>query len=107
MYPLDRGRLRLRDLRVGQADRRVRFERTLKPELSPDFAHGRHDLLAEQADAGQAIFMADVAVDASERHDAWPCLLEDATQLRNDHLRGAGDDHHVFDLLLEARAAAR
>ena len=78
--------LRLLLLRVGEAHRRIGLERTVQPQLLADLAHRRHDLLTEQPDAGHAVFVADVAVVAPQRHDARPRLLQDAPQPRLDDL---------------------
>src|SRR5205823_5079857 len=93
--------------RVFEMHRCVRLERISEPELLADLAHRRHDLLAQQADTGPRILVADRAVIAPDAVDAGTGLFEDPAQFRDDRLRRAEKDPPIGDLLLEGRPAAR
>src|SRR5437016_1601300 len=87
--------------------RRIQLERVLEPQFRADLAHRRHDLLAQEADAGPRIRVADRAVIAPDAIDRWAGFLKHAAQLGNDRLWRAKEDAAIVDLLLEGRAAAR
>src|SRR5262245_54719052 len=87
--------------------RRVGLERALEVEALGDLPDRRENLLTHQPDAGERILLADEAVVAPQRQDAWSCLLEDALQLGHHLVGGAVNDAQILDLLLEAGIAAR
>src|SRR5579864_2470398 len=87
--------------------RRVGLERVFEAEFLADLAHRRHDLLAEEANAGAGILVGHRAVIAPNPVDARTGFFEHAAQLGNDGLRRAKEDAAVGDLLLEGRPAAR
>src|SRR6201982_2514440 len=93
--------------RVAQMDRGVRLKRVGQTEFLADLAHRRHDLLAEEADAGPRIFVADRAVIAPDAVNARPGLFEHAAQFGDDRLWRAEEDAPVGNLLLKSRAPAR
>src|SRR5690349_13660665 len=88
-------------------NRGVCFERVGEAKLLADLAHRRHDLLAEEADAGPRIFVADRAVIAPDAVNARPGLFEYATQFGDDRLWRAKEDAPVRNLLVKSRAPAR
>src|SRR5947209_4802930 len=67
--------------RIAQVDRGVRLEGVGEAEFLADFPHRRHDFLAEEADAGARVLVADAAVIAPQPVDARTGFFEDATQL--------------------------
>src|SRR4051794_34928324 len=87
--------------------RRVQLERVLETQFLADLAHRRHDLLAEQADAGAGVLIADLAVIAPDAVDARPGLFQHAAQFGDDRLRRAEKDAAIGDLLLKGRSPAR
>src|SRR5262252_8957705 len=87
--------------------RGVRLERVLQAQFLADLAHCRHDLLAEEADAGPRIFVTDRAVIAPDAVDAGPGLFEHAAQFGDDRLWRAKEDTPVGNLLVKSRAPAR
>src|SRR5438094_3134983 len=86
--------------------RRVGLERVLETQFLAYLAHRRHDLLAEQADAGPGVLVADLAVIAPDAVDARPGLFQHAAQFGDDRFRRAEKDPPVGDLLLEGRPSA-
>src|SRR5712691_4497219 len=58
--------------RVFEVNRRVALERVFEPQFLADLAHRRHHLLAEEANAGPCILVADRAVIAPDPVDARP-----------------------------------
>src|SRR5262249_30834308 len=103
-----RGLRQLLDVgRVAQMHRSVRLERVGQTEFLADLAHCRHDLLAEEADAGSRIFITDRAVIAPDAVNARPGLFEHAAQFGDDRLWRAEEDAPVGNLLLKSRAPAR
>src|SRR5229473_4865089 len=87
--------------------RRFHLERVLEAQFLADLAHCRHDLLAEEADAGPRILVRDRAVIAPDAVDALPGLFEHTAQFGDDRLRRAEKDPPVGDLLLAGRQSAR
>src|ERR1700751_1232426 len=86
--------------------RRVGFERVFEAQFLADLAHRRHHFLAQQADAGPRIFVADRAVIAPYAVNARPGLFEHAAQFRDDRLWRAEEDTPIGNLLLKSRAPA-
>src|SRR5439155_24396912 len=93
--------------RIFEVHRGVQLERVLQAQFVADLAHRRHDLMAEEADAGAGILVRDRAVIAPDAVDARPGLFEDAAQFGDDGLRRPAEDAAVGDLLLKGWAAAR
>src|SRR5258707_14695687 len=87
--------------------RGVRLEGVLEAQFLADRAHRRHDLLAQQTNAGASILVADLTVIAPDAANARPGLLQHAAQFGDDRLRRAEEDPPVGDLLLEGRPSAR
>src|ERR1700740_3084408 len=71
-------------VRIAQVHRSVRLEGVDQAELLAELAHRRHDLLAQQADAGLGVLRADRAVVAPEAINARARLCEHPAQFRND-----------------------
>src|SRR6266446_8371779 len=111
-HPADPALLRgLRHLlqigRVAQVHRGAALERVGKAQLLADLAHRRHHLLAQQADAGPRVLVADAPVIAPEAVNARAGFFEHATQLRDDRLWRAVEHPPVGDLRFEGRSAPR
>src|SRR5205823_5273679 len=85
----------------------VQLERVLEAQFLADLAHRRHDLLAQQTDAGTRVGVADTTVIAPDAVNGRTGFFEDAAQLGDDRLRRAEEDAAVGDLLLEGRSTAR
>src|SRR5947207_893139 len=66
--------------RIFEVDRGVQLERVLQAQFLADLAHRRHDLLAEEADAGAGVLVRHRAVIAPDAVDARPGLFKDAAQ---------------------------
>src|SRR5580704_4988084 len=81
--------------RVTPMHRGVCLERVGQTEFLADLAHRRHDLLAEEADAGPRIFVTDRAVIAPDAVNARPGLFEHAAQFGDDRLWRAKEDAPV------------
>src|SRR5260370_17429589 len=87
--------------------RSIRLKWVGQTEFFADLAHRRHALLAEVADAGPRIFIADRAVIAPDAVNARPGLFEHAAQFGDYRLWRAKEDAPVGNLLLKSRAPAR
>src|SRR5438105_800498 len=87
--------------------RGVGLEGVLEAQFLADLAHRRHDLLAQQTNAGASILVADLPVIAPDAVNARPGLLQYAAQFGNDRFRRAEKDPAIGDLLLEGRPPAR
>src|SRR4051812_16009283 len=85
----------------------VGLKRIPEAQLLADLAHRRHHLLAEEADAGPRILIADGAVIAPDPVNARPGLFQDAAQFGDDRLRRAKKHPPIGNLLLESRPPAR
>src|SRR5262249_3339433 len=85
---------------------RVGLEGAPEAKLLADLPDGGKHFLAHQPDAPPRILVLHEAVASPEADDGRPCLLEQASHLRDHRLRRAGDDLLVADLILE-RGAAR
>src|ERR1700730_10909446 len=83
------------------------FRLVFEAQFLADLAHRRHDLLAEEADAGPRILVADRAVISPYAVNARPGLFERAAQFRDDRLWRAEENAPVGNLLLKSRAPAR
>src|SRR5262249_59683439 len=92
---------------VGDADRRISFERTLESQLFCPFAYLRKHLLAEQTDAVHGILMRNVPIVAPDRHDAWARFFQQVTNARQHLLRRPAQDHAISTLLFESWVATR
>src|SRR5205085_9037828 len=71
---------------------RIQLEWVFEAQLLPDLAHRRHDLLAQQADAGAGVLVANRPVIAPDAVNARPGLFQDAAQFGNDGLRRRSEE---------------